>query len=81
MIRSRASSGRDAPLPPGEYCSEANDNLVVILLTYGTVRVLLAGDSKVREEYMVAALKQGLKRSSRFRNYTHTLNQGSAHYC
>jgi competence protein ComEC len=39
--------------PPGELYSETNDNLVAILLTYGTARVLLAGDAEAREkEYM-----------------------------
>jgi competence protein ComEC len=38
--------------PPGELFSETNDNSVAILLTYGTARILLAGDAKAREEYM-----------------------------
>jgi competence protein ComEC len=39
----------------GELFSETNDNLVAILLTYGTARVLLAGDAEAREEeYMVS---------------------------
>jgi len=36
--------------PPGELFSETNDNSVAILLTYGTARVLLAGDVQTREE-------------------------------
>jgi competence protein ComEC len=36
--------------PPGELFSETNDNSVAILLTYGTARVLLAGDAEAREE-------------------------------
>ena len=36
--------------PPGELFSETNDNSVAILLTYGTARVLLAGDAETREE-------------------------------
>jgi beta-lactamase superfamily II metal-dependent hydrolase len=55
MIRPRASSGRDAPPPPGEYCSETNDNSVAILLNYSTPRVLLAGNAEAREEYMASA--------------------------
>ncbi len=38
--------------PPGELFSETNDNSVAILLSYGTVRVLLAGDAETKEEYM-----------------------------
>jgi competence protein ComEC len=34
--------------------SETNDNSVTILLTYGTARVLLAGDVEVREEEYMA---------------------------
>ncbi len=37
-------------LPPGEQFSERNDDSVAILLTYGTVRILLAGDAEAREE-------------------------------
>ncbi len=40
--------------PPGELFSETNDNSVVILLTYGTARVLLAGDAEAREEEYMA---------------------------
>jgi competence protein ComEC len=38
--------------PPGELFSETNDNSVAILLSYGTARVLLAGDAEAREEYV-----------------------------
>jgi beta-lactamase superfamily II metal-dependent hydrolase len=42
--------------PPGELFSETNDNSVVILLTYGTACVLLAGDAEAKkEEYMAKA--------------------------
>jgi hypothetical protein len=34
--------------------SETNDNSVTILLTHGTARVLLGGDAKAREEYMLS---------------------------
>jgi competence protein ComEC len=38
---------------PGPLASETNDNSVAILLTYGTARVLLAGDAEEgEEEYM-----------------------------
>ena len=40
--------------PPGELFSETNDNSVAILLSYGTVRVLLAGDAEAREEEYIA---------------------------
>ena len=59
--------------PPGELFSETNDNSVAILLTYGTARVLLAGDAEARkEEHRRAVRTRGLKRSSTFRNYTHS---------
>ena len=39
--------------PPGELFSETNDNSVGLLLTFGTARVLLAGDAEKKgEEYM-----------------------------
>jgi beta-lactamase superfamily II metal-dependent hydrolase len=41
--------------PPGELFSETNDNSVAILLTYGTARVLLAGDAEAREEEYMAS--------------------------
>jgi len=40
--------------PPGELFSETNDNSVVLLLTYGTARVQLAGDAEAREEEYMA---------------------------
>ncbi len=44
--------------PPSEaeggLFSETNDNSVAILLTYGTARVLLAGDAEAREEEYMA---------------------------
>jgi hypothetical protein len=44
---------------------------VATLLTYGTARVLLAGDAKAgKEEHSLAVRTRGLKRSSTFRNYT-----------
>jgi competence protein ComEC len=36
--------------PPHELFSETNDNSVAILPTYGTARVMLAGDAEAREE-------------------------------
>ena len=60
-------------IAPGELFSETNDNSVAILLSYGTARVLLAGDAEAREEeYMGSGATRGLKRSSTFRNYTHS---------
>jgi competence protein ComEC len=61
--RREPRSGRDrrgtntdviAP-PPGELFSETNDNSVAILLTYGTARMLLAGDAEAREEEYMAS--------------------------
>jgi competence protein ComEC len=40
--------------PPGELFSETNDNSVAILLSYGTARILLAGDAEAREEEYMA---------------------------
>jgi competence protein ComEC len=40
--------------PPGELFSETNDNSVAILLSYGTARVLFAGNAAAKEEYMVS---------------------------
>jgi competence protein ComEC len=41
--------------PPGELFSETSDNSVAILLTYGTARVLLAGDAGLgKREYMAS---------------------------
>jgi beta-lactamase superfamily II metal-dependent hydrolase len=38
----------------GGLFSEINDNSVAILLTYGTARILLAGDAEVNEEEYMA---------------------------
>ena len=40
----------DIALPVGELFSEANDNSVAILLTFGTARVLRGGDAKAMKE-------------------------------
>jgi competence protein ComEC len=49
----------DVIAPPtdaeGGLFSETNDNSVAILLTYGTARVLLAGDAEGREEEYMAS--------------------------
>ena len=46
---------------------------VSILLTYGMAGVLLlAGDAEARKEHSPAVRTRGLKRSSTFRNYTHS---------
>jgi beta-lactamase superfamily II metal-dependent hydrolase len=39
---------------PGPLASETNDNSVAILLTYGTARILLAGDAEANEEEYMA---------------------------
>jgi competence protein ComEC len=48
----------DVIAPPtdaeGGLFSEINDNSVAILLTYGTARVLLAGDAEANEEEYMA---------------------------
>jgi beta-lactamase superfamily II metal-dependent hydrolase len=41
--------------PAGELFSETNDNSVAILLSYGTARLLLAGDAEAREEEYMAS--------------------------
>jgi competence protein ComEC len=41
--------------PPGELFAETNDNSVAILLSYGTARILLAGDAEAREEEYMAS--------------------------
>ena len=39
--------------PPGELFSETNENSIGLLLTYGSARILLAGDAETKaEEYM-----------------------------
>jgi len=46
---------------------------VAILLTYGTARVLLAGDAEAREEYMAGnPYTRSLIVPSTSRNYTHS---------
>jgi hypothetical protein len=58
---------------PVELFSETNNDSVAILLTYGTARVLLAGDTEVgRRHTWRTSPTRGLKRSSTFRNYTHS---------
>jgi antibiotic biosynthesis monooxygenase (ABM) superfamily enzyme len=49
-----------------------NDNSVAILLTYGTARVLLAGDAEAREEHRQAVRTRGLEWWLTFPNYTHS---------
>jgi beta-lactamase superfamily II metal-dependent hydrolase len=41
--------------PPGDLFSETDDNSVAILLTHGTARILLAGDTEAREEECMAS--------------------------
>jgi len=71
--------------PPDELFSETNDNSVAILLTYGTARVLLAGDAEGREEHRQAVRTRGLEWWLTFPKYTHSeprfralLTQGDA---
>jgi competence protein ComEC len=45
--------GSPADLEGGLF-SEINDNSVAILLTYGTARILLAGDAEANEEEYMA---------------------------
>ena len=49
---------RDVIAPPtdaeGGLFSKINDNSVAILLTYGTARILLAGDAEANEEEYMA---------------------------
>jgi competence protein ComEC len=57
MTRTSADGGTRVDViapPPGELFSETNDNSVAILLSYGTARVLLAGDAEAREEEYMA---------------------------
>ena len=47
--------------PPGNLFEEPNDNSVATLLTFGTARILLAGDAeKKEEEYMSNGSHTGL---------------------
>jgi competence protein ComEC len=48
-------SQAQAQPPLGELFSKTNHNSVAILLSYGTARVLLAGDSEAREEEYMAS--------------------------
>jgi competence protein ComEC len=54
----RRSHHVDVIAPPtdaeGGLFSEINDNSEAILLTYGTARILLAGDAEANEEEYVA---------------------------
>jgi hypothetical protein len=46
---------RHLGIAPGEPFCETNDNSVAILLSYGTARILLAGDAEAREEEYMAS--------------------------
>jgi hypothetical protein len=73
MTSTAALQGTSLPRRPAYRIARRTTNSVAILLTYGTIRVLLAGDAEAREEeYRRAAHTRGLKRSSTFRNYTHS---------
>jgi competence protein ComEC len=73
----------DVIAPPtdaeGGLFSETNDNSVAILLSYGTARVLLAGDAEGREErYMASGSYTGPLTSGQHLNTTKRLSLGSA---
>ena len=68
--------------PPGELFSETNDNSVAILLTFGTARVLRGGDAKaMKEEHSTERFVHEALSGHQRSETTHTLSQGSAHYC
>jgi competence protein ComEC len=75
---------RDVIAPPtdaeGGLFSEINDNSGAILLTYGTTRILLAGDAEANEEeYMANGPYTGpLTIVNVPKLHTHTMSQGSA---
>jgi competence protein ComEC len=57
----------------GGLFTEINDNSVAILLTYGTARILLAGDAEANEEeYMANGLYTGPLTIVRVSNYKTT---------
>ena len=57
--------------PNGALFSETNDNSVGILLTFGTARVLLAGDAEKKgEEYMSSGSHTGPLTVNRVHEYT-----------
>jgi hypothetical protein len=65
---SRADSKPAVRLLRRELFSETNDNSVAILLTYGTARVLLAGDAEVGSKSVWRMLPtRGLSWSSKFK--------------
>ena len=73
----------DVIAPPtdveGGLFTEINDNSVAILLTYGTARILLAGDAEANEEeYMANGPYTGPLTIRQRSETTHTLSQGSA---
>ena len=76
----------DVIAPPidieGGLFSEINDNSVAILLTYGTARILLAGDAEANEEeYMANGPYTGPLDDHQRSETTYTLSQGSASCC
>jgi hypothetical protein len=60
----------------GSLFSEINDNSVAIILTYGTARAQLAGDTEAREEYMARGPYMGPFTYHQHSKTTHTLSQG-----
>jgi competence protein ComEC len=72
----------DVIAPPtdaeGDLFSEINDNSVAILLTYGTARILLAGDAEANEEeYMANGSYTGPLTMIRIPNYKTVLSPHS----
>ena len=66
----------------GGLFSEINDNSVAVLLTYGTARILLAGDAEANEEeYMANGPYTGPLTICQRLETTHTPSQGSAPCC
>ena len=54
-LRRRVELSRADHPSSGELFSETNDNSVAILLSYGTARILLAGDAEAKEEEYMAS--------------------------
>ncbi len=63
----------------GGLFPETNDNSVAILLSYGSARVLLAGDAEAKEEeYMANGPYTGPLTVHQRSETTYTLSRGSA---
>jgi hypothetical protein len=65
----------------GELFSEANDLSASLLLSYGTTHILVTGHDEARGVVLGRQpLHEALNGHQRLET-THTLSQGSAHYC